>query len=85
MKGSFFNKFKEILNLFVNFAQITLVTTVINIFTMGKKLSYAMAVKIGLIKNVLDLYYINILDYQQVVIKLGTVGPANHKCFLSSV
>ena len=70
MKGSFLNKFKEILNLFVNFAQITLVTTVINIFTMGKKLSYAMAVKIGLIKNVLDLHYINILDYQQVVIKL---------------
>ena len=70
MKGSFLNKFKEILNLFVNFPQITLVTTVINIFTMGKKLSYAMAVKIGLIKNVLDLHYINILDYQQVVIKL---------------
>ena len=41
--------------------------------------------QIGLIKNVLDLQYINILGSQQTVMKFGTVGPANHKCFLSSV
>ena len=52
---------------------------------MGKKLSYVMAVKSGVIKNVLDLQYINILGSQQIVMKLGTVGPANHKCLLSSV
>ena len=40
---------------FVNFVQITPVTTVINMFTTGKKLSYVMAVRSGLMKNVLDL------------------------------
>ena len=52
---------------------------------MGKKLSYVMAVRSELIKNVLDLQYINILGSQQIVMKFGAVGPANHKCFLSSV
>ena len=73
------------LNLFVNFAQITPVTTAINMFTIGKKLSYVMAVKIGLIKNLQVLQYINILGSQQIVMKLGTAGPAYHRCFLSSV
>ena len=41
--------------------------------------------QIGLMKNVLDLQYINILGSHQTVMKFGTVGPANHKCFLSSV
>ena len=36
-------------------------------------------------KNVQDSQYINILGSQLIVMKLGNVGPANHKCFLSSV
>ena len=44
---------------------------------MGKKLSYVIAVKNGLIKNVPDLQYINIRGSQQIVMKLGTVGLAN--------
>ena len=36
-------------------------------------------------KNVLDLQCISILGSQQIVMKLGTAGPVNHKCFLSLV
>ena len=46
---------------------------------------FEMAVKIGLIKNVQVLQHIHILGSQQIVMKLGTVGLANHKCFLCSV
>ena len=77
IKRGFIHIFKEILNLFVNFAQVTPVTIVINMFIMGKKLSYVIAVKNGLIKNVPDLQYINIRGSQQIVMKLGTVGLAN--------
>ena len=57
--------------MFVNFAQITPVTTVINMFIMGIKLSYVMTVKIGLMKKVQVLQYINILGSQKIVMKLG--------------
>ena len=84
-KKDFLNIFKEILNLFVYFAHITPVTTVISMFIMGENLPYAMAVKTGLIKNVWVSQYMKILGFQQIVMKLGPVGPASHKCFLSSV
>ena len=85
LKRGFLNIFKDILNLFVIFPQIAPVTTVINMFIMAKKLSYEMAVKIRLIKNFQVLKHIHILGSQQRVMKLGTVGLANHNCFLSTV
>ena len=55
-----------------------------HVYYMQKAIS-CVGCQTGLTKNVLDLQYINILGSQQIVMKLGTVGPANHKCFLSSV
>ena len=40
-------------------------------FIMGIKLSYVMTVKIGLMKKVQVLQYINILGSQKIVMKLG--------------